>query len=190
MSKILVDEITTRDGTSTLTLGASGKTLSIPSGCTISNSGTASGFGKIGQIVQASTTSETQLQTTSFGDTNLTGSITPTSTSSKIIVDVRGFVMIDASVSSSGRNANHRLVRTLSSSDTTLQTDEHTLNMPASGSNNTGYFFQIGYQYLDTPNTTSACSYKIQISVDNTNYRINFPHDGNKATITLTELLA
>ena len=144
---------------------------------------------KIGQIVQASTTTETQLQTTSFGDTNLTGSITPTSTSSKIIVDVRGFVMIDASVSSSGRNANHRLIRTISSSDTTLQTDEHTLNMPASGSNNTGYFFQIGYQFLDSPSTTSACTYKIQISVDNTNYRINFPHDGNKATMTLTEIL-
>ena len=48
---------------------------------------------KIGQVVQASTTTETQVQTTSFGDTNLTGSITPTSTSSKIIVDVRGFIM-------------------------------------------------------------------------------------------------
>ena len=146
--------------------------------------------GVVRQVVQASTTTQTQVQTTSFGDTNLTGSITPTSTSSKIIVDVRGFYMIDASVSSSGRNANHRLIRTISSSDTTLQTDEHTLTMASSGSTNIGYIFQIGYQFLDSPSTTSECTYKIQISVDNTNYRANFPHDGNKATITLMEVLA
>jgi len=148
------------------------------------------GTGKIGQVVQASTTTQTQVQTTSFGDTTLTGSITPTSTSSKIIVDVRGFYMIDASVSSSGRNANHRLIRTISGSDTTLQTDEHTLTMASSGATNIGYIFQIGYEFLDSPSTTSECTYKIQISVDNTNYRANFPHDGNKATMTLMEVLA
>ena len=44
------------DATKTITLGASGDTLSIPSGCTISNSGTASGFGKIGQVVSTTKT--------------------------------------------------------------------------------------------------------------------------------------
>ena len=33
--------------------------------------------GVVRQVVQASTTTQTQVQTTSFGDTNLTGSITP-----------------------------------------------------------------------------------------------------------------
>jgi len=45
MSTLKVDTLTTRDGQSSLTLGASGKTLTIPSGATISNSGTATGFG-------------------------------------------------------------------------------------------------------------------------------------------------
>jgi len=183
MGTIFVDKLDPQSGTN-LTLGSSGDTVTLTSGAK------TSGFGKVGQVVQASTTTQTQVQTTSFGDTNLTGSITPTSTSSKIIVDVRGFYMIDASVSSSGRNANHRLIRTISSSDTTLQTDEHTLTMASSGSTNIGYIFQIGYQFLDSPSTTSECTYKIQISVDNTNYRANFPHDGNKATITLMEVLA
>ena len=85
MSKILVDEITTRDGTSTLTLGASGKTLSIPSGCTISNSGSATGFGKIGQIVSVESTASSSTTSSSFVAVSaMTLDITPTATSSKI----------------------------------------------------------------------------------------------------------
>ena len=44
MSKIEVDAIEPQSGTS-LTLGASGDTITIPSGATITNSGTATGFG-------------------------------------------------------------------------------------------------------------------------------------------------
>jgi hypothetical protein len=46
MSKIEVDAIEPQSGTS-LTLGASGDTITIPSGATITNSGTATGFGKV-----------------------------------------------------------------------------------------------------------------------------------------------
>ncbi len=45
MSTLKVDTILKRTGTGTITLGQSGDTISIPSGATISNSGTASGFG-------------------------------------------------------------------------------------------------------------------------------------------------
>ncbi len=47
MSTLKVDTLTTRDGQSSLTLGASGKTITIPSGTTIANSGTATGFGGV-----------------------------------------------------------------------------------------------------------------------------------------------
>jgi|9_EtaG_2_1085328.scaffolds.fasta_scaffold85513_2 hypothetical protein len=46
MGTVFVDNLEPQSGTS-LTLGASGDTLTIPSGCTISNSGTATGFGGI-----------------------------------------------------------------------------------------------------------------------------------------------
>jgi hypothetical protein len=46
MSKIEVDAIEPQSGTS-LTLGASGDTITIPSGATLTNSGTATGFGKV-----------------------------------------------------------------------------------------------------------------------------------------------
>jgi hypothetical protein len=53
MSKIEVDAIEPQSGTS-LTLGASGDTITIPSGATITNSGTATGFGggKVLQVVR------------------------------------------------------------------------------------------------------------------------------------------
>ena len=49
MSKIEVDAVEPQSGT-TLTLGASGDTITIPAGATISNSGTAAGFGPTGAV--------------------------------------------------------------------------------------------------------------------------------------------
>ena len=40
-----VSNIQTSSGSGTITLGQSGETISIPSGCTITNSGTQTGFG-------------------------------------------------------------------------------------------------------------------------------------------------
>ena len=45
MSTLKVDTILKKTGTGTITLGQSGDTLAIPSGATIANSGTATGFG-------------------------------------------------------------------------------------------------------------------------------------------------
>ena len=47
----------------------------------------ASGFGKIGQVVYAQTTTQSQSTSTSYATTGFSASITPTSTSSKILVD-------------------------------------------------------------------------------------------------------
>ena len=49
MSKLEVNAIEPQSGT-TLTLGASGDTITIPAGATISNSGTAAGFGPTGAV--------------------------------------------------------------------------------------------------------------------------------------------
>ncbi len=49
MSEVKVNKISPRSGT-TVTLGDSGDTFTIPSGATISNAGTAAGFGSTGEI--------------------------------------------------------------------------------------------------------------------------------------------
>ena len=50
MSEVKVNKISPRTNCGTVTLGDSGDTFTIPSGVTITNSGTASGFGSTGEI--------------------------------------------------------------------------------------------------------------------------------------------
>jgi hypothetical protein len=50
MSEIKVNKISPRTNCGTVQLGDSGDTITIPSGATISNSGTASGFGSTGEV--------------------------------------------------------------------------------------------------------------------------------------------
>ena len=57
-----VGTITTSSGSGTITLGQSGETIAIPSGVTLTNSGTASGFGVPG--ITSSSTSGTALNIT------------------------------------------------------------------------------------------------------------------------------
>jgi hypothetical protein len=63
MSKIEVDAIEPQSGTS-LTLGASGDTITIPSGATLTNSGTATGFGKVLQVLQVITATDSTERST------------------------------------------------------------------------------------------------------------------------------
>jgi hypothetical protein len=84
MSTLETNLVQPSSGT-TLTLGASGDTITIPSGATITNSGTATGFGKILQVVN--TKLETQVTANNtLTASGLIASITPSSTSSKILV--------------------------------------------------------------------------------------------------------
>ena len=87
MSEVKVNKISPRSGTD-VTLGDSGDTFTIPSGATLTNSGTATGFGKVLQVVYQKYTTEESTTTASFIATGLTKSITPTSSSSEIIVSV------------------------------------------------------------------------------------------------------
>ena len=73
MSKIEVNTVEPQCGT-TLTLGASGDTVTIPSGATISNLGTAAGFGSTGEVSWNTTKVTTGFTATSgvgyFADTS------------------------------------------------------------------------------------------------------------------------
>ena len=82
-----VGTITTSSGSVTITLGQSGETVTIPSGVTLTNNGTASGFGKVLQVVSTQNITDFSTTSTSFVDvTGATLTITPSSTSSKILL--------------------------------------------------------------------------------------------------------
>ncbi len=67
MSEIKVNKISPRTNCGTVTLGDSGDTFTIPSGATITNSGTASGFGATGEISWDTTVKTTGTFTATAG---------------------------------------------------------------------------------------------------------------------------
>lgn len=185
MSVLEVNKLTPLASNGTITLGDSGDTFSIPSGVTLSNAGTATGFGKIGQIVTATTSTEVSNTSTSYADVGLSASITPTSTSSKV------FVIVSASLAgTTGSGSNNllsliQLVRGSTSIAEYLGTRLDNVTNFQGGS-------ACSYTDLDSPSTTSATTYKVQQKLlTSGDGRTSFFCFNNRiSTITLMEVLA
>ena len=170
MSKIALSG--NASGTGTFTIASpnsnSDRTLNLPdnSGTLLSNASTA-GFpaGSVIQVVQASTSTIVATTSTTPADTGLSGSITPTSASSKILVIVSQAM----NVSRGTNNYNAVQVQLLRDS-TTIQNVGRVLLLSA-GTAATG-FIELGGRvditYLDSPNTTSATTYKTQFNTEQT----------------------
>ena len=183
MGTIFVDNLQPQSGTS-LTLGASGDTLTIPSGCTISNSGTASGFGggKINQVVTATNTNSTSSSSTSFVETVNTVAITPTATDSKI------FVVTHFGVKNPQHNqAYFTLYRDISGGSATNLGDS-TYGLVGSKYAGGEAKEVYGMSFLDSPSTTSATEYKVYVkSANSSTVKMN---PDSQWSITAMEVLA
>ena len=156
-----VSNIETSSGSGTITIGQSGETISIPSGCTITNSGTATGFGggKILQVVSTAKTDTTSTTSSSFVDiSGMTLSITPAATNSKILVKVQTYIC-------GGSSANQPINLLRGSTVIGVADTSADYTMPfrqASDGQNQYRFFNLTTTFLDSPSTTSATTYKLQ----------------------------
>ena len=149
------------ESSGTITVGASGDTISIPSGAIITNNGTATGFGggKIGQVLSTHTnsTSFTTSSSTLVDVTGLAVSITPSATSSKVLIicnfsggaggTVRWFL------------GCKRGSTAIAPSDAlSLQIDNVICGIEHEGTNSLSH---ASFNFLDSPNTTSATTYQL-----------------------------
>ena len=164
----------------TITIGASGDTISIPSGATITNSGTANNFGggKVLQVVQGATTTETSSSSATFADTTLTANITPSATSSKILVLVehsRTFV-------NGATQIGLKLFRATS--------EIYVLRYLFDTNDATRQSGSLSFNFLDAPSSTSELTYKTQFNNEQATGSVNVQQDGStgKSTITLIEI--
>jgi hypothetical protein len=141
-----------------LGIGSTGQVLTVAAGAPAWAT-PAGGGGKVLQVVQGSYSTITTVASTTFTDTGLSLSITPTSATSKILIIANQQSNYSRSTYDCGHNL--RILRGA--------TDIFTMG----GSTNAGYMFiQNGTQtekteivpltYLDSPATTSATTYKIQ----------------------------
>ena len=119
------------------------------------------GAGKVLQVVSTTKTDVTSTTSTSFVDvTGLSVSITPSSTSSKILI------IADVLMGASNIFSFARLVR--DSTAIAVSTVPGTNRVEASGgfatyaAGTTYTTKQVGINHLDTPSSTSALTYKIQ----------------------------
>ena len=133
--------------------------------------------GSVLQVVRGQTNTTVVIATETYTDTGITLTITPKSTSSKILISWN--LQVELSVSGSGVGV--RLLR----DTTTLRTSATRYDMYSAGF--TGQRVKGGWSYLDSPATTSAITYKIQVATHNgTSNRINA--DSNTSDITLMEI--
>jgi len=137
---------------------------------------------KIVQIVTGNTSTEATSATTTFVDTNLTATITPTSASNNILV----VVTQQGGVKTSG-NANNGINIRLVRDSTTIQTFGKSIGF--TGTTLSNYVSTISTQYLDSPATASATTYKTQFANDTTATGVRVQDAGNtQSWITLYEV--
>jgi|TARA_R100000149_G_C5779672_1_gene76249 hypothetical protein len=148
--------------------------------------GVASGQGGgIVQVVTGSTNNRTETTSLSFVDTNLSASITPKNSSSKIIVTV------STTVSGSENNSFIRLtVFRGGSSGTNL--GHSATGIMQMGINNGNDFIGCGtFSIIDSPSTTSATTYLVRFRKDgNGTVKMPAQNGEEEAVITLMEVSA
>lgn len=118
--------------------------------------------GNILQVVEGSTSTEVIVSTTTFTDTGLSATITPTSATSKVlvIVDQQALAIRDASAQGFGL----RLYRdaTLLHDPMATATNPFDYYGDFSGSLDSFLAIRANLSFLDSPSTTSAVTYKTQ----------------------------
>lgn len=171
---------TAADTVARLAVGTNGQTL-------VADSSTATGLkwatasggsGRILQVQQATFGTQSSTTSTTYGDTGLTVTITPTASTSTILVLFFLPIAKQANVNS---KLNWKLLR---ASTTLSNTQVNYLR------NDTASLFQssISYSYYDSPATTSATTYKVQYATNSAGNGVEICTDNAQAIIQVLEI--
>lgn len=161
----------------------SNRTLTLPDSTgTVLTSATTTGFpaGSVIQVVSATYSTFTTSTSATYADTGLTASITPTSSSSKILVVV--------SQNGVGKSGNQQVsIRLFRGATNIVQMGEDDGN---TGTTTANYFGSVSTAYLDSPATTSSTTYKTQFRTPSGGSAAYVQLGSAVSTITLMEIAA
>ena len=150
------------------------------------STGVVGGVGKIAQVVQATSTTATNIASTTLADTNLSASITPSATSSKVLIMI-------SQISATDRDnedgwLKYKLVR--DSTDIHEWSNIWWIESGGVGAIKNGGFTSL--MYVDSPSSTSSVTYKTQGAISNTsnNGTARFQQNSKESYIQLLEVLA
>ncbi len=198
MSEVKTSKLSPRTASGTLTLGTSGDTFEVPSGVTLTNNGSATGFGKVLQVVSSTKTDTASTTSTSFVSSGLEVTITPSSTSSKILLIATP--VIGAHYDNTSGTIFWRGSTAIGAADTAGSRGLWTSHSQYQYGSYNGESHPMSY--LDSPSSTSAITYKVAYrmsAVVNTTYATLYlnrgPYDTDNAhygrsssTITAMEI--
>ena len=133
------------------------------------------------QVVQATYSTQSTVTSTTYADTGLSASITPSSATSKILV--MGTMPMRRQAGSVW-GAGLRIVRNSTAVSTVMS------NILYSNTGSTDLSVVTPFNYVDSPATTSATTYKIQFNSGNASATISTQTDNDTSVIILMEIAA
>jgi len=161
-----------------LGIGTTGQVLTVAAGVP-SWATPAGGGGKVLQVVSAAINTSVSNSTSTYADTGITATITPTLSTSKVLI------LLTISAGKTNGNSGNRVGLNLMRGATELQyiTQDGFFT-------NTTLSFQgtLPYNYLDSPATTSATTYKVQIKNNAGAASVTAQPSGDYSSITLLEI--
>lgn len=173
---------TAADTPARLAVGTNGQVLTADStAATGLKWATAGGGGKVLQVVSANATAAVSSSSTTYVTTGLTATITPTLSTSKILV----LVTQNGCFKNNG-NSNNALNIRLRRSSTTLAANTFVGYTATASENGVG---TVAFSYLDSPATTSATTYLTEFSnFSATSFVAVQQNSGDTSSIVLLEI--
>ena len=149
-------------------------------GITFPNSTVQASAGQVLQVVQMTYATVTSVTGTSYVDSGLTLAITPKFSTSKILITTCLTGMFSSGVN--GTVSFQRILR----GATAIIAFDGSGTFVSNGGNGGG---SVTFMYLDSPATTSATTYKLQVTT-NTSGTVTWNNTGTNSSITLMEIAA
>jgi hypothetical protein len=178
---------TAADTPARLAVGSANQVLTVDSStATGLKWATPAAGGKVLQVVSASTASVVTVTNQTYTDTGLSVSITPSSTSSKVLIIVTQ--MMRASRASSSAGGALQLLRGSTTIFTPAPNNFETLYMDMQGTSSVRIDLASPLTYLDSPSTTSATTYKTQGRDYNNGHTAVFQPGGSTSYIIAMEI--
>jgi len=167
-----------------LAIGSTGNVLTVAGGVP-TWAAPAGGGGKVLQVVFATTSTALNIATTTLTDTGITATITPTVNTSKIMVMVGAHFFCDTSATSVGTKG-----RLLRGATTIADFPDYGASFLAVAGAGASLGLTLPVDYLDSPATTSATTYKWQAAVRTTasGTTCDYQYTSTPSTITLFEI--
>lgn len=164
-------------------IGSTGNVLTVSGGVPVWSAPAAGG--KVAQVVSVTTTSSNSTTSSTYQDcSGLTATITPTASTSKVLI----LIQANLNGAYTGDNSG-QFDLAINGAGSVIYDLGRTNWWEENTSSNKKFFTSVPLMYLHSPATTSATTYKLQMRI-RFGGTVNFNDQTNISSITLMEILA